>query len=306
VERAPAKVNLGLRVVGRRDDGYHLLESIFLPLDLADEVRITLEPETPPDVRLVSSRAPGAIGVDLDSLAMGDDNLAARAARAFLAASGHRLGIELELRKRIPVAAGLGGGSSDAGAVLRGLSALLPGALEAEELASLALSLGADVPFFLEPRPAFVTGIGEEIRPVEGLPPLCLLLAGPGEPLPTAAVFSAWDAQPVALTAAEPGSTMRALSALVDTEPRDSASWADRLSALLRNDLLSAARHLCPSLGPLWAAMEEMGAAAVGMSGSGATIFGVFPELREAEAAMQRIALGDSGWARLARTRTGR
>ena len=176
---APAKINLGLRIVGRREDGYHLLESLFVPIDLAD--RVAIEPRETGDLEFhLESDAPG---VPVDG-----SNLAARAARAFLGAAGIEAGLRLVLEKQIPVGAGLGGGSSDAAAVLRGLARIYPDAISPLELRDLALRLGADVPYFLDPKPALVTGIGEEIEPLPGIPAFSLLLVYPGVPLATSDV----------------------------------------------------------------------------------------------------------------------
>src|SRR5262245_56190362 len=167
---APAKVNLGLRIVGRRTDGYHELESLFAPIDLADAIALQIESSRAVEVVLaITGEAGGA--------PPGDANLAVRAARAFLARSGIAARVAIGLTKRTPVPAGLGGGSSDAAAVLRGLAQAFPAALQDEELEEIALGLGADVPFFLDPGPAWVTGIGERREPVGGLPSLALLLA---------------------------------------------------------------------------------------------------------------------------------
>ena len=160
--RAPAKVNLGLRITGVREDGYHCLDSVFVPLDLADEVALRVEPAETSRVFVSLS------GAMASGLPAGPDNLAARAARAFLQRASLTAWVSIELEKRIPVGAGLGGGSSDAGAVLRGLATLFPGGICAEELAAIALELGADVPFFLAPRPARVRGIGERSEPLAG------------------------------------------------------------------------------------------------------------------------------------------
>ncbi len=151
---APAKVNLGLRITGQRPDGNHELESVFLPLDLGDEVELEVAPARLSSVALTLH--PGPVeGVPGDA-----SNLAYRAAEAFLEVAG-RAGctgsVRIRLHKRIPAAAGLGGGSSDAGVVLRSLARLFPAALSAKALGELALDLGADVPFFLDPRPARVS-----------------------------------------------------------------------------------------------------------------------------------------------------
>ena len=165
--RAPAKINLGLRLVGRRQDGYHELESLFLPLELADRIELEVEEGGPPCVALTLEGA-------ADGVPTGPENLAVRAARAFLEAAGLELRLRARLQKALPAGAGLGGGSSDAGAVLRGLAGLFPGSVP--DLPALALRLGADVPFFLAPRPARVGGIGEVVEPVEGIPSLGVVL----------------------------------------------------------------------------------------------------------------------------------
>lgn len=294
---APAKVNLGLRILGRRADGYHLLESLFAPLDVCDDVSVTLRPGETSDVRITIEHAVGGPVVPAD-----DRNLAVRAAWAFLEAAGLEARVEIVLEKRIPAAAGLGGGSSDAGAVLRALAALSPGSLPAAELARIALGLGADVRFFLDPRPALVTGIGERIEPVAGLPRLPLVLVNPGISLATADVYAAWDALEGALTPAPPGSTMRALSDFLASDPSDPATGAGRLAALLTNDLEAAAVRLCPPVGRLRRSLEAEGAVAVGMSGSGATVFGVFESAEAAARARDGIASRADGWIHLAVT----
>jgi 4-diphosphocytidyl-2-C-methyl-D-erythritol kinase len=280
--RAPGKVNLGLRILGRRPDGYHRLESLFLPLDLADTVRLALR------------RGPGvalALRGDCAGVPGDERNLAVRAAQAFLAEAGAAGGVEIELEKRLPAPGGLGGGSSDAGAVLRGLAELLPGAVAPARLHTLALGLGADVPFFLAPEPALVTGIGEEILPVDGLAPQALLLAHPGAPLATAAVYAEYDANAASLTPSEPGPSIRALLALREEAGRARAGPIETsLRALVVNDLEPAASRLCPAVSELHEEIEANGALAVSLSGSGPTVFGVFPGEAAAGEAQRRIA----------------
>ncbi len=190
---APGKINLGLRIVGRRADGYHELESLFAPLDLGDDVEVAVSESTAFEVKLELEGAGEAIPAD-------ETNLACRAAKAFAEAAGLSCRIELQIEKRLPAGAGLGGGSSDAGAVLRALCDLFPGAVDGPRLAELALELGADVPFFLDPRPALVSGIGERLEALDGLPSLPVLLAHPGVALPTANVFRTVAAIQPALT----------------------------------------------------------------------------------------------------------
>lgn len=292
---APAKVNLGLRVVGRRSDGYHLLESLFAPLDLADEIELEVAQASGAEacvaLELIGSGAPA-----------GSENLAARAARAFLDASGLALDVRIRLRKSVPAGAGLGGGSSDAAAVLRGLHQLAPGALSAAELSALALRLGADVPFFLDPRPAMVRGIGEQVEVEEGLPELALVLANPGVSLATAAVYAEYDRLAAALTRAPSRPTLPPLASrgsLVDG-PLAFARWLG--DGRLRNDLEAAAVRLCPEIRVISDRLEAAGAIAVGMSGSGATSFGLFPDLATATVSLERAAFESPCWARVAAT----
>lgn len=273
--RAPAKLNLGLRVTGRRADGYHELDSVFVPLDWADEVSVAWQPAPGREVHL-------ELAGECGGLPAGDGNLAARAARGFLEATGRTGRVDVRLRKRLPVAAGLGGGSSDAGAVLRALAELRPGAVGAEALAALALGLGADVPYFLDPRPARVRGVGERIEPLPDLPPLWLLLAHPGVPLATAEVYRAYDA--LGAEAPEPA-------------PPGPLAELD-----LCNDLEPAALRLCPPLARLRRRLEGVCPGGVAMSGSGPTLYAVFPGAGETEDAARRVGLKAPAWARVARS----
>jgi 4-diphosphocytidyl-2-C-methyl-D-erythritol kinase len=279
--RAPAKVNLGLRIRARREDGYHELESVFVPLDLADRLALRVTASAAPRVSLVVS------GQD-SGVPLGEPNLAVRAARAFLAEATLSQSVDISLEKRIPVGAGLGGGSSDAGTVLRLLSGNFPDALPAAELSRLARSLGADVPFFLDPRPARVSGVGERINPLPGFPALALLLLNPGVALSTTEVYRAFDA-----LVPDPGARSAAAS------PGRSGEVA---GLCLDNDLEPAALRLCPELRRLRGQLEELGASAVGMSGSGPTLFGVFPSAAAAERARTQARLQPDVFARVAAT----
>src|SRR6266851_3728441 len=172
---APAKINLFLRVVGRRADGYHELDSVFVPVSLCDQMRVEIRLATRSAVDTVI-----ALRCDREDIPTGAKNLAWRAADAFLrefAAATHLPNhvrrpshVSVDLRKAIPVGAGLGGGSSDAGAVLRMMAALCR-VDDAPRLARIALALGADVPFFLSPHIAHVSGVGERIAPLKAVAP---------------------------------------------------------------------------------------------------------------------------------------
>lgn len=174
--RAHAKINLGLAVLARRGDGYHEVETVLLRLDLHDVLTVALEGD---GVRLRATGLP---------VPAGEDNLVLRAARAYLEAARSSRGVRITLDKRIPVAAGLGGGSSDAAAVLRALAQLLPAEVD---LDALARSLGSDVPFFLADVPAALgRGRGERLTPLE-VPPLDLVLVDPGIPVRAADAYAA-------------------------------------------------------------------------------------------------------------------
>ena len=175
---APAKINLFLHVTGRRPDGYHTLESVFAPIDLADTIALTLRDDG--DIRRTN---------DVPDIAPEDD-LALRAAHALRRATGCNAGVDIGVTKRVPVGGGLGGGSSDAASVLIGLNHLWRTDLSRARLAELGLTLGADVPFFLGAGAAFARGIGEELQPVS-IPPSWIALAVPDAGVATAAIFAA-------------------------------------------------------------------------------------------------------------------
>jgi 4-diphosphocytidyl-2-C-methyl-D-erythritol kinase len=260
-ERAVAKINLFLRVVGRRSDGYHELDSIFLPIALADEVRLELRTPGERSVRLLCD-APG----------LGDEasNLASRAARAFLDEFKIDASVQIQLEKRIPVGAGLGGGSSDAGAVLRMMSRLAR--IDApSRLGAIAVKLGADVPFFLDPKPARVGGIGEVIEPLSNFPAMPLVLAIPPFGIATASVFKGlkpenWSgrAPDADVTAASRGEITRAIAA---------------------NDLAVVAEREHREIAELRALLISLGARASQMTGSGSAVFAVFASIADAERA---------------------
>jgi 4-diphosphocytidyl-2-C-methyl-D-erythritol kinase len=171
---APAKINLSLRILRKRPDGYHELETLMAPLTLCDEVEVTHGVGT------------GIIFLCNDpDLPTGADNLCVKAAEAFRTATGLEHGIAISLMKRIPHGAGLGGGSSDAGAVLRGLNELFDHPLVPEELHQIATQLGSDIPFFLQSGPAWCRGRGEILESAEPLPERALLLIKPPFPVPT-------------------------------------------------------------------------------------------------------------------------
>jgi 4-diphosphocytidyl-2-C-methyl-D-erythritol kinase len=264
-ELAPGKINLCLQVTGRRADGYHELDSIFLPIAWSDLVRI--------ETRL--SDAP-RVNLRCDEAALNDaqSNLASRAAAAFMREFAIAAEVLVDVRKRIPVGAGLGGGSSDAGAVLR-MMAVIFGVSSPARLAALALQLGADVPFFLDPGPARVRGIGEVIEPLSTMVRLNLVIAVPKVSVPTAKVFAALSRDSWS-------------GPLEDSEIP--AILSGKISATqVINDLAEPAMALFPDIAKLKALLEEDGARVAAMSGSGGAVFGVYQDAQSAEAAALRI-----------------
>ena len=266
---ARAKVNLYLHVTGRRADGYHTLDSLVVFTELADSVTVC------PAVGL-SLAVDGPFAADLGAAR---DNLVWRAAGALAEAAGVPADAEIRLTKRLPVAAGLGGGSADAAAALLAMRQLWGG--DGADVAALAADLGADVPACLAGVAAFIGGIGEDVTPAPALPAAGLVLVNPGVPLATPRVFAARSGDysgPERF--AEPPETAADLAALLGQR---------------RNDLTVAAVGLCPPIGGVLAALEAApGCRLARMSGSGATCFGLFDDLDAARHGAAAVAR--PGW----------
>ena len=267
---APAKVNLTLRVVGVRPDGYHDLESVVAAVGLFDRLRI----EPADELDLVCGDA---------AVPPGDDNLVMKAARILRESCGTRQGARVYLEKHIPAGRGFGGGSSDAAAALAGLNALWQCGRTPAELAALGARLGSDVPLFFSSPVAVMRGRGERIEPVDAQPPWWLALAWPGYGNPTADVYAAYDRLPPP-DARRPGAT-EILKRLEGP--------ARRAAAFLVNDLEPAARTLRPRAPGVRALLERAGAAAVGMTGSGSAYFALADT--EAEARSLADAVRSAG-----------
>jgi 4-diphosphocytidyl-2-C-methyl-D-erythritol kinase len=275
---APAKVNLYLHVVGRRGDGYHLLDSLVAFADIGDRVEAS-----PADLLSLSVGGPEA-GALAD---LGDDNLVLRAARLYIEAvrgsGGRKAGAALVLEKRLPTASGIGGGSSDAAASLRVLDHLPGGVLTPAALAELAARLGADVSACLAARPVLIGGIGELLEPVEDLPPAGIVLANPRVELPTQAVFRGRSGM---FSGAERFTAM----------PRDAAGLAAAL-ATRRNDLTEAALRLVPEIAVVLEHLAGLpGAMLARMSGSGATCFALFADRTAAQIALAALRRVQPQW----------
>lgn len=248
---APAKVNLFLHVVGRRADGYHLLQSAFMLIDWCDRLHI----ERSKDGTVARD--------DLHPGDLPDDDLCVRAARALQQATGCTLGARITLDKRLPTQAGLGGGSSDAATTLLALNRLWGLGLRRGELARIGLALGADVPFFIGGRNAWVEGIGEQITPIS-LPSGRLVVVKPQGGASTPQIFAS-----PALKRDSETATMRGFAA-------NSLFDLNACMAFGRNDLQPVAQTLCPEVGDCidWLASQGLSAR---MSGSGTAVFAPLP-----------------------------
>ena len=270
---APAKVNLYLHVVGRRDDGYHLLDSLVAFAGIGDTIEVRRK-------QGFSLRIEGPFA---SSVPTGDDNLVLRAARALADATDVDLGAAIRLVKRLPPASGIGGGSADAAATLRALMRLWDTRIEERTLSALALRLGADVPVCLAGRAAFVGGIGDELAPPPPLPATSIVLANPGVPVPTPDVFR---------RRAGPYSQVARFS----ETPRDATELA-RLLKARGNDLERPARAICPAIGDVLEALaRQPGALIARMTGSGATCFALFGLPGAATEAAFALGRAHPGW----------
>ena len=268
---APAKVNLYLHVTGRRDDGYHLLDSLAVFAGVGDVLRFA-------PAKDISLAIDGPQGGDLQAE---PDNIVLKAARRLAEAAGITSGAAIRLTKNLPVASGIGGGSADAAATLIGLCRLW--SVAPAGLPAIALTLGADVPVCLAGRAAQMAGVGEQLTPAAALPPAWLLLVNPRVGVATPAVFKArrGDVSPP-MPLAEP--------------PADAVALAAAL-ARRHNDLTVPAVALAPVIGEVLAAIEALPDCLLArMSGSGATCFGLFADEAAARVAGAVLAAAHGDW----------
>lgn len=265
---APAKINICLHVLRRRADGYHDLAMLMQRVSLCDKISMAFTDG-------------GDIRVQCDGVTLpdGQQNIAMRAAAALFERAGSSRGLDIVIEKNIPVAAGLGGGSSDAATVLMGLNEMLDLGLSAGELMEIGVKLGADVPFFIFKRPAWATGIGDRLEKVDGLPRLWYVLVNPG-----LEVSTAWVYQNLRLTS--PDDNLRI--------PRFSGA-VDEVVDILYNDLETVTVERYPLITEIKQKLVDLGAHGALMSGSGSTVFGVFSDGEMARAAAGQMA-SRPGW----------
>ncbi|MDD5223854.1 MAG: 4-(cytidine 5'-diphospho)-2-C-methyl-D-erythritol kinase [bacterium] len=291
--QAPAKLNLGLRISGRRPDGYHEIRSLMIRISLFDDIRLR--------------EAPAGISVDCDHQEVpgGEGNIAFRAARVFGEEFVSFRGVKIEIKKGIPVAAGLGGGSSDAAAVLVGLKRMFASRLPVRDLRRVSARIGADVPFFLFPGAARVAGVGERLSFYRGGLPPAFVLVNPGVKVSSQWAYSEWDrdfwdkseknGSGLELTEDDPGNNIELGYRLrprgVKVWSSGSINWED----ILRNDLEPEVRKTYPVVREVKEKLLASGARGVGMSGSGPTFYGVFANPADASRAARELGK-DTGW----------
>ena len=271
--RAPAKINLRLRIVGKRADGYHELDTIMVPVSLYDIIEIR-------QIRRITSQQseiPLLIKIRCNhpEVPSGRDNIVYRAAELLMRKSKIRQPVVIHIQKKIPVGAGLGGGSTDAAAVLIGLNRIWKLRLSVRQLERLALQLGADVPFFIRAKPARARGIGEKLRLLPKVRRRWLILIYPGFPVATA-----WVYRNLSLKLTKVG---------VNTSIATPLESLDKLDKLLINDLEQVTVRRYPEIDHAKSLLFQAGAAGVLMSGSGSSVFGVFKSKRLAAQAFRQM-----------------
>ena len=254
--KAHAKVNLFLEVLGERPDGYHEIETVMVKVALADE--LSFRPRADGEVTIRCE------GLDLPA----EDNLAVRAARLLKERAGGTLGLDIELRKNVPAAAGLGGGSSDAAAELEAADELWGLGMGARELARVGAEVGSDVPFFLLADAGVCTGRGEKVEPVVVKASPAVVIAHPGAKLSTEEVYANVSRKDLTGPRKSPSLVVRELG----------SGGTEGLGTVLFNRLEAAAARLCPEVRALKARLVELGAAGAVMSGSGSAVAGLFSD----------------------------
>jgi len=264
--KAHAKINWSLNILALRDDGYHELDMLMQSLELCDD--LTFE-----NARWLT------LTVDGQKLPVGGRNLIIRAANALNEASGQRRGARIQLKKRIPQRAGLGGGSADCAAALLALNELWQLHYPLSRLMEIGRTLGADVPFCLMGGLARVGGIGEQLTPVANAPAFPLAMVTPGGGLSTPAVFKAWDEGGYPIVPMDADALADALT----------KGELDRAKALSYNALEAPAIRLMPEIGEILRTFDSLGARMTRMTGSGSTVFAVFDTDEQAEAAARQV-----------------
>ncbi|RII28199.1 MAG: 4-(cytidine 5'-diphospho)-2-C-methyl-D-erythritol kinase [Geobacter sp.] len=263
--KAPAKVNYVLDVIRRRPDGYHDLRMVMQRVNLCDEITISLTDT--PDITVTCGK---------NGVPDGPGNIAWKAARILLDMAGTGQGAEITIAKNIPVAAGLGGGSSDAASVLMGMNELLGLGMSDQRLMEIGVKLGADVPFFVFKKTALAEGIGEQLSAMPDMPTTWVLLVNPG-----VHVSTGWVYRNLQLTNRDELAKLPYFYGTIED-----------ICSILSNDLESVTIPAFPVIAEIKATMMRSGALGAMMSGSGPTVFGLFPDRSTAEQAREELVKG--------------
>jgi 4-diphosphocytidyl-2-C-methyl-D-erythritol kinase len=269
--QSPAKINLYLEITGTRPDGYHTLISLLCAIGLYDSIHLAFGKDR---IRVACSDP---------NVPRDETNLAFRAARLFLDASRIQEGVQIEIDKSIPVGGGLGGGSSNAAAVLMGMNAYYGSLYSKKQLCRMGQRLGADVPFFIFGGPAVATGIGEVLKPFNKLISYPILIIYPSIAVSTAEVYRKLN---LPLTK----------NKKINTNTIFKMNWEQNAPALLRNDLEAAASTLCPDIQTAKQALLTSGASGALMTGSGSCVFGLFEHMDQAQRAYRVISSDCPKW----------
>lgn len=270
---SPAKVNLRLEVLRSRGDGYHEIRTILQRISLSDRLRISLKREKGISVITDSPRLP----VD-------EGNLAYRAASSLLEEAEASVGVEVHIQKRIPISSGLGGGSSNAASTLMGLNRILKLNFSKGRLMEIGARIGADIPFFMLERTAMATGIGEKLEPLEIRPSIWLVLVNPGWEVSTRWAYEELN--------------FKLTKRPIHIKLPQFFSDIGQVAHILHNDLESVTISAYPEIDGLKAELLSQGAVGSLMTGSGPTVFGLFPHNNEAESAYRKLnaKYGERRW----------
>lgn len=260
---SPGKVNLRLDIVGKRSDGYHELRSLMERVSLADEI----------DMKIVEKGI--TVTCDHEGVPNDESNVAFKAVKEILAYSSRNVGVEVHIKKRIPVAAGMGGGSSNAATVIKGINHLLKLKLAKEKLMKIGLKVGADVPFFLFEGPALAEGIGEQLKKIKAMPKLLFLIVNPSIAVRTDWVYSKFQLEGIKFTG--------------NTEVPNIYRTKKDVAKILHNDLEKVTIKEFPIVGEIKDEMLKLGALASMMTGSGPTVFGIFADKVKLAKAYERM-----------------
>ncbi|HCU26031.1 MAG TPA: 4-(cytidine 5'-diphospho)-2-C-methyl-D-erythritol kinase [Deltaproteobacteria bacterium] len=260
---SPGKVNLRLEVIGKRPDGFHELRSLMERVNIADEI----------EMKIVEKGI--TVSCDDESVPCDENNIAFKAVKEILAYSSRNVGVDIKIKKQIPVAAGMGGGSSNAATVIKGINHLLKLKLSKEKLMKIGLKVGADVPFFLFEGPALAEGIGEQLKKIKAMPRLLFLIANPNIPVRTEWVYGKYS--------------LEAPKGNGHCEVPNAYRTKKDVAKILHNDLERVTIKEYPVIGEIKEEMLKLGALASQMTGSGPTVFGIFADKVKLQKAYERM-----------------